>query len=305
MPLSSPPSGLWLPLITPFKDGALDEASFGNLVNHYVKRKLGGLVLAATTGEGMTLNDREIEKLVGITAETIGANGVEMPVFVGLAGCDPRALLEQLKRMEVWPVDGYLINSPHYLRPSQNGLKQYFEGLAGETDRDIIVYNIPYRTGVNLLNETLLALAERPNIVGVKDCCGDPEQSYALMRTAPSDFSVLTGEDPFFYNGMVHGAPGAIVTGAHVLLDFHLDIADRLGRGDWRSALTLWQAICHVPKVLFCEPNPAPLKYWLWREGWIESPQVRAPFHCIGAPSAAAIDGALEGLNHIRADMLG
>ncbi len=121
-----------------------------------------------------------------------------------------------LDETAVWPIDGYLIASPYYLRPSQRGLLQHFSVLADHTSWPIVLYNIPYRTGVNLTNETLLRLAEHPNIVGLKDCCGDRAQTIELLRRRPSGFRVLTGEDAQYYDALADGADGAILLSAHV-----------------------------------------------------------------------------------------
>ncbi len=139
-----------------------------------------------------------------------------MPLFLGLCGSDTRRLVRRLAATDAWPVDGYLITCPYYSRPSQQGLYQHFAALADATDKPILIYNIPYRTGVNLGNDTLLRLAERANIVGVKDCCADAAQSADLLRRRGPGFTVLTGEDALFYGAVAHGADGGILASAHV-----------------------------------------------------------------------------------------
>lgn len=294
MTLQSNPKGLWLPLITPFKDGELDEASLRRIVKHYTTKGLSGFILSATTGEGQTLDDVELERLVAISAEEMSQNNNDISLYLGVSGSDPRKVQNQLRKTQIWPIDGYLISGPNYLRPSQEGLKQYYESLARSTERPILIYNIPYRTGVNIQNETMLELAMLPNIVGVKDCCGSPEQSYELLRVAPADFSVLTGEDPFFYNAQIHGAVGAIVTGAHVLADIHLEILANIHNGQQKAALDSWNKVVHIPKLLFSEPSPAPLKFWLWRLGLIDSPEVRLPIVPISESLSKAIDASIS-----------
>ena len=160
MTITHPIQGIWLPLITPFLDGALDEASLARLIGHYTNQPLDGLILAGTTGESLTLDDSETERLVMVSAEALAS---AMPLYLGLSGSDTAKLAKQLQRTAGWPIDGYLITCPYYTRPSQDGLFQHFSALAEQTERPIIVYNIPYRTGVNLANDTLLKLAERDN----------------------------------------------------------------------------------------------------------------------------------------------
>ena len=278
--------GIWLPLVTPFRDGALDEASLKRMVRHYMAEPLDGLILAATTGEGLTLDDDEVERLVQIT---VAERDRRMPLYLGLSGSDTRKLLKALDRIARWPVDGYLIACPYYSRPSQDGLFQHFSMLAGHTQRPILVYNIPYRTGVNMTNETLLRLAKIPNIVGVKECCADQTQSFDLLRARPPDFSVLTGEDTLFYAALSQGADGGILAAAHAETAKFAEVW-RLALAADSRALDAWRTLVDLPRLFFTEPNPAPIKHWLWRAGIIDSPEVRLPMTGVSAALAARID---------------
>lgn len=284
MPLPAP-TGLWLPLLTPFRDGALDEASLRRVVRHYAAGPVDGLILAATTGEGMTLDAEETERLVAIAA-----GECELPLYLGLSGSDTRKLVKDLARTAAWPVEGYLIACPYYVRPSQEGLYRHFSALAEATGRPILIYNIPYRTGVNLGNEAMLRLAERPNIVGVKDCCADARQSFELLRDRPAGFSVLTGEDALFYTALTQGADGGILASAHVETASFAAIRGRLLAGDQPGALAAWRDLSELPRLLFAEPSPAPIKHWLWRTGLIDSPELRLPMTAISDALAARLD---------------
>jgi 4-hydroxy-tetrahydrodipicolinate synthase len=283
-------SGIWLPLVTPFRDGALDETSIRRMVRHYAAQPIDGLILAATTGEGLTIDDGETERLVQIVAAEIGDR---IPVYLGLSGSDTRKMLKALDRAARWPVAGYLIACPYYTRPSQEGLFQHFSALAGHTGRPILIYNIPYRTGVNMTNETMLRLAELPNIVGVKDCCADHAQSFDLLRARPETFSVLTGEDALFYAALTQGADGGILASAHVETAKFVEIRRLLLAGDGASALQAWRPLVDLPRLLFAEPSPAPIKHWLWRAGLLDSPEVRLPMVGISNALAARIDSEM------------
>ena len=153
------PSGIWLPLITPLRDGRLDETSLRRMIGHYAAQPVDGLILAATTGEGLTLEHEEQERLVAETADSLAAIGRKLPVYLGLSGSNTRHVVRAAEQAAAWPIDGYLIACPYYSRPSQAGLYHHFKTLAGSTEQPILIYNIPYRTGVNLLNETMLRLA--------------------------------------------------------------------------------------------------------------------------------------------------
>jgi 4-hydroxy-tetrahydrodipicolinate synthase len=266
--------GIWLPLVTPFRDGRLDEESLRRLVRHYAAEPVDGLILAATTGEGLTLDDEETERLTSVVAAEV--NGA-LPLYLGLSGSDTRKLLKALDHTASWPVNGYLIACPYYTRPSQNGLFRHFSALAGHTQRPILIYNIPYRTGVNLANETMLRLAEFDAIVGVKDCCADPTQTFDLLRARPQRFSVLTGEDALFHTALTQGADGGILAAAHVETRRFAEVRRMLLAGDGPGALAAWRSLVDVPRLLFTEPSPAPIKHWLWRAGLIDSPEVRLP----------------------------
>ena len=266
--------GLWLPLITPFRDGGLDEESLRRLLRHYVALPVDGFVLAGTTGEAMTLDEDETRRLVEIAAGTLdGAR----PIVLGLSGSDTRAMCRTLDHVAAWPVDGYLIATPYYTRPSQEGMRLHFEALAAHGPRPILVYNIPYRTGVNLANDTLLRLAELPTIAGVKDCCADAGQSFDLIRDRPEGFAVLTGEDAFFHGALAQGADGGILAAAHVETARYAAVAAAMAAGDLAAALAIWRDTIGLARLLFAEPSPAAIKHWLWLDGLIASPEVRLP----------------------------
>jgi 4-hydroxy-tetrahydrodipicolinate synthase len=293
----TPPSGVWLPLITPFKDEAIDAVSLRRLIRHFADKPIDGLIVGATTGEGLTLDDAEIEQLVMLTAAAQRDFGLSVPLVLGVSGSDTRKLTKWLARTRDWPLDGYLIACPYYTRPSQAGLMLHFESLADATVRPIMIYNIPYRTGVNLGNETMLRLAERGNIVGVKDCCGDTLQSVELLRNRPPGFAVLTGEDAVFYGALVRGSDGGILASAHVHTEAFARVRQHMQAGDQLSASARWRQLSDIPRLLFSEPSPAPLKYWLWRSGLIDSPELRLPMTPITAGLAGQLD---RRISHVK-----
>jgi 4-hydroxy-tetrahydrodipicolinate synthase len=284
--------GLWLPLITPFRNGELDEASLRRLVRHYVALPVNGLVLAATTGESLTLTPRGTERLVSTVRDEAGAR--MRPVCLGLSGSDTAALLETLERTAAWPIDGYLISCPYYSRPSQRGLELHFRALADRAAHPVLLYNIPYRTGVNLGNEAMLRLADHPNIAGLKDCCADRGQSLELLRRRPQDFAVLTGEDAQYQEALSDGADGGILASAHIETAIFAEIYKLQKAGERDAALMHWRSVADLTRLLFAEPSPAPIKYWLWRTGLIDSPEVRLPMTEVGAELAALLDREIE-----------
>ena len=282
--------GLWLPLVTPFRDGELDEPSLRRLVRHYADGPVDGLILAATSGEGMTLGIGELEQLVGTVRSELAEARRTLPICLGLSGASTQKMRDALDETAAWPIDGYLIASPYYTRPSQRGLVQHFNALADHASWPIVLYNIPYRTAVNLSNETLLQLAEHPNIIGIKDCGADRAQSIEFLRRRPSGFRVLTGEDAQYFDALTDGADGAILLSAHIETELFASVRTLLKQGDRDAALARWESISELTNLLFAEPSPAPAKYWLARTGLIDSAEVRLPMVEVGAELAAQLD---------------
>jgi len=285
---------LWLPLVTPFLDGEFDEASLRRLVRHYAALPLNGLVLAATTGESLTLERKETEQLAFAVRDELTRAGSTLAVCLGLSGSNTRALLDTLDTTAAWPIDGYLISCPYYSRPSQHGLERHFGALADRAAHPVMLYNIPYRTGVNLGNEAMLRLADHPDIVGLKDCSADRNQSLDLLRRRPAGFSVLTGEDAQYYEALTDGADGGILASAHIETETFARIWKLVVAGERDAALSDWRSVADLTRLLFAEPSPAPIKYWLWRTGLIESAEVRLPMTEVSADLAARLDLEIE-----------
>ncbi|MGD0849833.1 4-hydroxy-tetrahydrodipicolinate synthase [Bradyrhizobium sp.] len=286
--------GLWLPLVTPFRDGAIDEASLRRLVRHYAALPVDGLILAATSGEGLTLSPTELERIVTLTRAESAGRKRYLPIVLGLSGSDTRKMQDTLDETAAWPIDGYLISSPYYSRPSQRGLTQHFSALADHASWPIVLYNIPYRCAVNLTNDTLLRLAEHPNIVGLKDCGADRAQTIDLLRRRPAGFRVLTGEDAQYYDALTDGADGAILLSAHFETETFAAIRTLLKEGNRDAALTHWQSVADLTRLLFAEPSPAAAKYWLARTGLIARAELRLPMVEVSAELAAQLDGEIE-----------
>ena len=287
--MQTKPSGLWVPLITPFKDGAVDYASYERLIDHYLAFGVDGLFPLGTTGESPTLDDSEIDQIVERTIARAG----KVPVLVGVGGNATRKVTKELKRLERHRFAGIVSVCPYYNRPSQDGLIAHFKTIAAETDRDVLIYNIPYRTAVNLSNDSLLELAEVPNIVGAKDSSGSIAQSLDLLQRKPADFSVLTGEDALHFTMMANGAEGGILAASHLMTQGFVDVTRAFQRRDLAAARTAWAPLAAFVPLLFAEANPMPIKYCLWRQGLIASPECRLPLTKISDGLARQLDTAI------------
>ncbi|MGJ4910558.1 4-hydroxy-tetrahydrodipicolinate synthase [Bradyrhizobium sp. HKCCYLS2033] len=286
--------GLWLPLITPFRDGALDEPSLRNLVRHYAAKPIDGLVLGATSGEGLALSWDERARLISVVRDELDTIGRPLPICLGVGGVATAEVIEALDRTSSWPIDFYLISSPPYVRPSQRGLLAHFTALADRTAHPIVLYNIPYRSAVGLDNETLLQLAEHPAIAGLKDCCANRTQTRDLITRRRAGFHILTGEDAQSFDALQAGADGAILLSAHLETETFAAILQHVKAGRHDAAAACWALVEHLTRLLFTEPSPAPAKYWLARTGVIASPEVRLPMVEVGAELAARLDQQIE-----------
>lgn len=283
-------SGVWLPIITPFKEGLVDHAGYERLLDHYVRAGVTGVIPLGTTGESPTIDEAEAEALVERTVATVAGR---VPILIGVGGNDTRKVVKAVKRLQKHAVQGILSVCPYYNRPSQDGMREHFTRVAEATDRPILIYNIPYRTGVNLTNETLLALAAVPNIVGVKDSSGNIAQSLDLLRQRPPGFAVLTGEDAFFYTMLAHGGDGGILASAHVETATFLSVYERMTANDHQGALKAWSRLEAMVPLLFKEPNPVPIKHCLWRQGLIASAECRLPLTRVSDALARDLDRLL------------
>ncbi len=279
--------GLWLPLVTPFKDGAVDFSSYERLIDHYIARGVDGLFPLGTTGEQPALDDDEIDELVERTVAQVAGR---VPVFVGVGGNATHKVEKALGRLERFAFEGIVSVCPYYNRPSQDGLIAHFRRIAAATDRDVLIYNIPYRTAVNLLNDSLLELAEVSNIVGVKDSSGSIAQSLELLARKPVDFSVLTGEDALYFTMMANGADGGILAASHLMTEGFVEVGRRFAANDLAGARAGWAPLASFVPLLFAEANPMPIKYLLWRQGLIASPECRLPLTRISDALARRLD---------------
>lgn len=284
-------SGVWVPLVTPFKEGQVDLESYRRLIEHYLARGVSGLFPLGTTGEAPTLDEEEADALVEATIETVADR---VPVFVGIAGNATHKVVKTIDRLGRFQFPGIVSVCPYYNRPTQDGLLQHFAALSDATDRQILIYNVPYRTSVNLANDTLLHLAERPNIVGVKDSSGSVAQSLELLARKPPNFSVLTGEDALFFSMMCNGADGGILAAAHLATEQFVEIANLIASNDHVAARTIWSSLQSFIPRLFQEANPMPIKYCLWRQGLIRSPECRLPLSSISEGLARELDHSME-----------
>ena len=284
--------GIWLPLITPFRDGAVDLRALQALARRYAGAGLDGLIVCGTTGEPATLDDGE---KVAVLDSVLEAAGGRCPVVMGLGGNDTRAAVGALDALRGRALAGLLVVAPYYTRPSQDGIRAHFQAIAQATELPLILYNIPYRTGVNVELATLQALCRAcPNVVAIKESGGNINQLMDLIRD--TRLQVLSGEDHLIYTALCLGGAGAIAAAAHVRPELCVAMyrAFRAGRLDEARAISY--RLLPLIRLLFAEPNPGPIKAVLALEGLIAE-ELRLPMTPVSEACRQALREALAGLS--------
>lgn len=247
-------SGLWIPLVTPFRQGAVDHAALAALTARLAREAISGFVVCGSTGEAAALD--AAERLAVL--HTVQAHAAGRPLLMGVSGEHLGHTRAWVQRLGEQPLAGLLVAPPHYIRPGQDGLRLWFETLAAASRLPLVIYDIPYRTGATLAPDTLRALAAHPNIRAVKDCGGDAAKTRALI--ADGRLQVLAGEDAQLFATLAEGGAGAIAASAHLHTAAFARVVALLRAGALAEARARWQPLVPLIEALFAEPNPGPLK---------------------------------------------
>ena len=244
-------------LVTPFIDGEVDYEAYAALIDRQVALGADFLVALATTGETPTLSAEEKVALLRLTHGLAGGK----PMLVGCGSNSVPGTLANMKLLEPYHVDGWLVVVPFYNKPTQEGMYQYFKAIAEATDKPVIMYNVPGRTGANMSAQTCLRLAhDVPNIVGIKEASGKLEQVYEILDGAPEGFVVLSGDDDLTLDMMKHGAVGCISVASNIVPDKVKALTDAALAGDFSAAEQINAALKPLNKACFVETSPIPAK---------------------------------------------
>ena len=274
-------------MITPFAGDAVDHPALTRLVQHYAAAGVNGFVVCGSTGEAAALDKHEQFAVLDTVLAAAGA----LPVVMGLSGYHLGQTIAWVKELAQRPIAGLLVPPPHYIRPAQAGLVQWFTALADASGTPLVVYDIPYRTGCHITLETLLALAAHPNILAVKDCGGDAGKTQALITDGR--LQVLAGEDAQIFTTLALGGAGAISASAHVCTAQFLEVMQFLNDGKLQQARELWQPLLPVVHAAFGEPNPAVIKAALAQQGLIQD-GLRLPMVAASAAATARLVAAID-----------
>lgn len=248
--------GLATALVTPFVDGEVDWKAFRNLVRRQVEAGVDFLVPLGSTAETPCLTDAEKVKILEIAREE--SNG--LPIVAGAGSNSLTATVQNMRLLDGHGADAYLIVVPFYNKPTQEGLYQYFKAVAKETDRQVILYNVPGRTGTNMKTETTLRLAEIPNVTAVKEASGDIAQIIDIKRQAPEGFTVLSGNDDQTLPLMACGADGVISVASNVAPEQMKALTRAVAASDLKEAIRLNNSLMPLYHACFVESNPIPAK---------------------------------------------
>ncbi len=260
--------GAMTALVTPFdRSGQIHEGHLKKIIDLQVSAGVDALVPCGTTGEAPTLEHSEHFRVCELTAQYVDKRA---KVVLGGGSNNTRHAIELTRHAKKIGADGVLSVGPYYNKPSQEGHYQHFKAIAESAEVPLIIYNIPGRTGVNILPETLLRMAEIPNIVGVKEASGDLDQMMQILRDRPADFSVLSGDDSFALPLMAMGGDGCISVVANEVPDPFARMIHQALEGNWKQARELHYRLYELMQANFLETNPVPVKAAMSMMGWIE-----------------------------------
>lgn len=260
--------GSYVALVTPFKNGGIDYSALEALIEFQIANGTHGILLLGTTGETAALASDEKEALLLFALQRINKR---VPVMIGTGTNNFSQSMAATKRAAELGADYALVITPYYIKPTQNGMYEYFKAIAAKTEIPIVVYNVPGRTSVNITAATMVKLArECPNIVGVKEASGNIVQATEIIRDAPEGFSLMSGEDALNLPLMAIGGKGCISVTANVAPKLLSEHINSCLAGDYESAARQHRHLQKLNNTIFIETNPIPAKETLHMMGLIE-----------------------------------
>jgi 4-hydroxy-tetrahydrodipicolinate synthase len=289
-------SGIWLPIVTPFRGGEVDIGALEHLADYYLRTEISGFIALSTTGEAPLLSETERVMVLQTLTDVVGGS---LPVLVGVGGPDTREVLREIKRYEHWDCAGYLVSAPSYVCPDQAGVQWHFEQVALATKRPVVLYDVPHRTGVAIAPDTVARLLEHDNIVAIKECVKD---HFGELSGLP--ISMLCGTDEAFVDCLSVGGSGGILAGAHVCADLLVEVQELARSAREAEARTLFASLLPVLRLLFAAPNPSAIKAMLAFDHPMAD-ETRMPIAPASAQLVERLRKAREALQDLRAEFAG
>jgi 4-hydroxy-tetrahydrodipicolinate synthase len=287
--------GISTALVTPFREGAIDEAALRALIERQIEAGVDTLVPCGSTGESATMSHDEHVHVIEVTVDAAAGR---VAVLAGTGSNNTREAVDLTRRAKTAGASGALLISPYYNKPTQPGIVAHYTEIAQEGGLPLVVYNVPGRTGSNILPGTLAELAEVENIVGVKEACGDICQIAEVIDQCPEGFAVLSGDDAMTLPLLALGGHGVISTSSNVA-PVEMTQLVRAGRkDDLHTTRQIHYRLMPLFDVLFCETNPIPLKTALSQMGFMEA-EIRLPLTDLTEPSRVKLSAVLKDLGFL------
>lgn len=283
-------SGAFTAIVTPFKDGGVDETAFRKLIRFGIDGGISGFVPCGTTGESPTLSHDEHNKVVEVCVKEVAG---QVKVIAGTGSNSTQEAVELTRHAKKVGADAALMVSPYYNKPSQEGLFRHFKTVAESVDIPIVLYNIQGRTAVNIENSTMERLSRIPNIVGVKEASGSILQMSEVIRLCGPEFDVLSGDDQMTFPLMALGGKGVISVVTNIVPDRMSALVNSMLEGDIESARRKHFEIYELCQAMFIETNPIPVKAALGLMGKIEA-EYRLPLCPLAPANLAQLKSILE-----------
>jgi 4-hydroxy-tetrahydrodipicolinate synthase len=266
--------GALVAIVTPFKNGAVDEDSFRRLVEYQIANGSSGIVPCATTGESATLTFEEHERLIEMTVEQVNKR---VPVIAGTGSNNTEEAIRLTKHAKRAGADGALIISPYYNKPTQNGLYKHYEKIAVSVDLPLVIYNVPGRTAVNIEPDTLCKLSNIDTVVAVKEASGSMKQITDIIALCGENLDILSGEDFLTFPILCVGGKGVISVVSNIAPRDMSDLCKLYFKGQIEQAQKLYYRLLPICHAVFYETNPTPVKTALYMMNKIDSDEVRLP----------------------------
>jgi len=286
-------TGATTALITPFRNGKLDEACYAKLIQRQIDNGIDAVCPVGTTGESATLTHEEDKRCIEIAVEV--CKGTSTKVLAGAGSNATAEAIEIAKHARKCGVDAIFSVSPYYNKPSQEGLYQHYKAIAEAVDGlPFMLYNVPGRTGVDISADTVIRLFDDvPNIYGIKEATGSLERTVELLSRRP-DLAVLSGDDAIDYPILAAGGAGVTSVTANLLPDMKSRLVKSALEGDFATSRALNEQLHPINKVLFCESNPIPIKAAMYIAGLIETLEYRLPLVPPSKENMKAIEAVME-----------
>lgn len=288
--------GAFVAIVTPFVDGRLDEQGLVDLIEFQIAQGTHGIVPCGTTGESATLDFNEHKRVIELTVQTVAGR---VPVVAGTGANNTLEAIELTESARESGADAVLSVTPYYNKPNAEGLYQHYKAIAEAVDIPMFLYNVPGRTAINMLPETVARLAQVKNIIGIKEACGSIEQISDLIRLCPDDFIILSGDDFTAMPTVLLGGKGVISVISNVYPQGMAEMMEAALAGDLAKANALHYRMYPLMKALFCAPNPVPAKAGVELLGKIRSGLPRLPLAPLDASGIDKLRSAMAGLGLI------